>query len=105
MHTMIDEHFGIGVVEMLAAGLVTIAHGSGGPLMDIINTDDGHVNGILATNVEQYCSALANIIENLDNDKVTQISKNARSTVDRFSTEKFQTQFMASIEPLIKSVF
>ena len=31
IHTMKEEHFGISVVEMMAAGLVTIAHASGGP--------------------------------------------------------------------------
>merc|ERR1712098_331331 len=34
IHTMWNEHFGIGIVEMMAAGLLTIAHRSGGPLMD-----------------------------------------------------------------------
>jgi alpha-1,2-mannosyltransferase len=29
---MKQEHFGISVVEMMAAGLVTIAHASAGPL-------------------------------------------------------------------------
>jgi alpha-1,2-mannosyltransferase len=33
---MWNEHFGIGVVEMLAAGLVTVAHDSAGPKMDIV---------------------------------------------------------------------
>ena len=36
LHTMKDEHFGIAIVEMMSAGLVTIAHASGGPLKDII---------------------------------------------------------------------
>jgi alpha-1,2-mannosyltransferase len=36
LHTMWNEHFGIGVVEMLAAGLVTVAHDSAGPQMDIV---------------------------------------------------------------------
>lgn len=39
IHTMWNEHFGIGVVEMMAAGLITIAHYSGGPLYDIIKED------------------------------------------------------------------
>lgn len=26
LHTMLDEHFGIAVVEMLASGLITLAH-------------------------------------------------------------------------------
>ena len=33
---MWNEHFGIGIVEMMAAGLLVIAHNSGGPKTDII---------------------------------------------------------------------
>ena len=29
LHTMWNEHFGIGVVEMMAAGLAVVAHDSG----------------------------------------------------------------------------
>lgn len=36
LHTMLEEHFGISIVEMMAAGLYTIAHNSGGPKDDII---------------------------------------------------------------------
>lgn len=36
LHTMWNEHFGISIVEMMAAGLVVIAHRSGGPLLDIV---------------------------------------------------------------------
>ncbi|CAI5987253.1 unnamed protein product [Closterium sp. NIES-65] len=36
IHTMWDEHFGISVVEYMAAGAVPIAHNSAGPKMDIV---------------------------------------------------------------------
>lgn len=36
LHTMFEEHFGIGIVELMAGGLITIAHNSGGPRADII---------------------------------------------------------------------
>ena len=38
----------VAVVEMMAAGLITIAHRSGGPLMDIIVEDPNIRNGYLA---------------------------------------------------------
>ena len=37
MHTMVKEHFGIAVVEGMAAGLVPVVHKSGGPWLDIID--------------------------------------------------------------------
>lgn len=36
IHTMIDEHFGIAIVEMLAGGMVVMAHNSAGPKTDIL---------------------------------------------------------------------
>ena len=35
---MRDEHFGISVVEFMAAGAVVIAHNSAGPAMDIVRS-------------------------------------------------------------------
>jgi len=37
MHTMVGEHFGIAVVEGMAAGLVPVVHRSGGPWFDIVD--------------------------------------------------------------------
>jgi alpha-1,2-mannosyltransferase len=31
LHTMVDEHFGVSIVEALASGCVTVVHDSGGP--------------------------------------------------------------------------
>ncbi|KAF1743218.1 hypothetical protein MXB_2028 [Myxobolus squamalis] len=44
LHTMVQEHFGIGIVEMMASGLVVVAHESGGPKRDIMqNTWEGKI--------------------------------------------------------------
>ena len=74
LHTMWNEHFGIGVVEMLAAGLVTVAHDSAGPQMDIVKPalpiDDNNGDarkaresrtgvGFLAHDAASYAAALA----------------------------------------------
>jgi alpha-1,2-mannosyltransferase len=47
IHTMRDEHFGISVIEMMSAGLITIAHNSAGPKKDIIGPSKNCV-GFLA---------------------------------------------------------
>jgi len=41
--------FLLAVVEMMAAGLVTLAHRSGGPLMDIIVEEENSRTGFLAS--------------------------------------------------------
>lgn len=51
IHTMKEEHFGISVVEMLASGLITIAHNSAGPKEDIIGENGV---GYLANDFEGY---------------------------------------------------
>lgn len=64
IHTMCNEHFGIGIVECMAAGIIMIAHESGGPLLDIIETSAGSQNGFLATHAIEYAASIMNIIIN-----------------------------------------
>merc|ERR1711918_30947 len=53
IHTMKFVHFGIAVVELMAAGIITVAHKSARPLMDIIGGCKEPV-GYLADTVEEY---------------------------------------------------
>ncbi|KRT80370.1 hypothetical protein AMK59_8724 [Oryctes borbonicus] len=101
IHTMIDEHFGIGVVELMAAGLITIAHRSGGPLLDIIETSESSRLGFLAITAEEYAHTIKYILS-LTNEEICEIRERARASVDRFSTKKFQDEFLRAIDPLFK---
>jgi len=51
IHTMKDEHFGISIIEMMAAGLITIAHKSAGPLRDIIGPSPNCVGFLADCNI------------------------------------------------------
>ena len=53
IHTMKSEHFGISVVELMSSGIITIAHNSAGPKMDIIGTSPKPV-GYLGDSAENY---------------------------------------------------
>jgi glycosyltransferase involved in cell wall biosynthesis len=56
LHTMWNEHFGISIVEMMAAGLIVVAHNSGGPRLDIVPNSAG--NADLANGKADCCSML-----------------------------------------------
>lgn len=99
IHTMWNEHFGIGIVECMAAGLIMIAHKSGGPLLDIIETSEGSQNGYLATDAVEYAGSILNIILNpVDTNR--SIIDAARSSVERFSEKEFDEQFLRAISPI-----
>ncbi|RZC42350.1 GDP-Man:Man(3)GlcNAc(2)-PP-Dol alpha-1,2-mannosyltransferase [Asbolus verrucosus] len=101
IHTMLDEHFGISVVELMAAGLITLAHRSGGPLLDIIETSEGSRLGFLATTPDEYAYIIKYILTSGD-EEINEIRERARASVDRFSSSKFRDEFLRAIEPLFK---
>lgn len=102
IHTMWNEHFGIGIVEMMAAGLVVVAHASGGPAIDIIGSSKPGSTppGYLAADAEDYADKLARIISGSEN--VQAVRQEARKSAKRFSDEAFDTSFVKAFAKLIK---
>ena len=86
IHTMRQEHFGIGIVEMMAAGLLTIAHDSGGPKSDIILEVGG--TGYLATTAKEYADAMHKALT-LDAKEADAMRQKAKASATRFSDEAF----------------
>lgn len=126
IHTMWNEHFGIGVVESMAAGAVTIAHNSGGPQCDIVIPYRNQPTGFLAATPEEYANVLEEIfgkqtppvsssssspssssstVKLSDKGKTAnellQIVTAARASVERFSDEEFGKQWMKNLLPLL----
>jgi len=102
IHTMWNEHFGIGVVEMMAAGLITIAHNSGGPKSDILLPygKDKLKTGYLASSEEEYADAMYNALHDGPNcEENIAIRKRARKSAQRFSDEVFNTSFKEVMLP------
>ena len=65
VHTMRNEHFGIAVVELMASGIITIAHNSAGPKEDIIGGTDTQV-GYLANSEDEYALLVAEAMNKFD---------------------------------------
>jgi alpha-1,2-mannosyltransferase len=93
LHTMWNEHFGIGVVEMMSAGCITIAHRSGGPLTDIITHGK---TGYLASTEDEYASLMADVfMGRVKNEYIIRTA--ARESARRFSAENFKKSFRQSL--------
>lgn len=99
LHTMWNEHFGIGIVECMAGGSIVLAHDSGGPKMDIVIEWEGKPTGFLASDEKSYADAMETIFA-LRPEEKSVICHNARSSISRFSENAFENGFLHSTEPL-----
>ena len=93
---MFNEHFGIGNVELMAGGVIVVAHNSGGPKMDII---EHGLTGFLA-NADEYANLLHQITS-MGTEELNQIRVRARKDVARFSDEKFEESLTTCLRPFI----
>lgn len=98
--TMEKEHFGIGVVECMAAGCVMVAHDSGGPQQDIVVDWQGKPTGYLASTEEQFVSRLLGLVHMTPRER-EQLAATGREAVrTKFSIDVFESSFLRATEKL-----
>jgi alpha-1,2-mannosyltransferase len=121
IHTMREEHFGIGIVEMMAAGLLVVAHDSGGPKTDIIQTSNDLVSGagmgtssntssstsatgptgFRATTAKQYADAIYMGLCGLTKSEQDSMRYRAQMAATRFSDDAFDSRLTQQIFPIL----
>jgi alpha-1,2-mannosyltransferase len=99
IHTMRQEHFGIGIVEMMAAGLIVVAHNSGGPKTDIIQYK---VTGYLAATAEEYVEALHEALT-LPTQEAQLLREKAKASALRFSDDVFDQALPPILSTLMRT--
>ncbi|PBP15623.1 alpha-1,2-mannosyltransferase alg11 [Diplocarpon rosae] len=97
---MWNEHFGIGVVEYQAAGLISVVHDSGGPKGDIVIPYQGEPTGFHATTADQFAAAFESALSLKDK---LSMRLRARQSAKRFTEEKFIKGWIACMEKLVAS--
>jgi alpha-1,2-mannosyltransferase len=101
LHTMYNEHFGIGVVEMMAGGAIVVAHASGGPKLDIVVPFEDQVTGFLAHDADDYALAMQRVLGMRLEERI-EIRERARASVkERFSDQRFSESFLEVVDDLL----
>jgi len=104
LHSMTDEHFGISVVEYMAAAAIPIAHKSAGPMMDIVLDEDGHQTGFLASEKEEFAVAILKVLRMPEAER-QEMAAAARKRAQRFSEQRFHEDFTEVVRPVLLGQF
>ena len=92
LHTMIGEHFGIAIVEAMAAGLIPVVHKSGGPWNDIT------LRGKFGFGFSSKSEAVNMIEEALS--RYNRMRKSVIKRANRFSQKEFKEKFKTVVGQL-----
>lgn len=103
LHTMRDEHFGIVILEYMAAGCVPLANRSGGVQLDIVNKDD---LGFLAVTPDEYAEAMVKIFDlhEIHCDEYRHFQQRGREQVSSFDDAAFRERFVTLLSTYLYPV-
>lgn len=97
---MWNEHFGIGIVEYQAAGLISVVHDSGGPKSDIVVDHEGGPTGFHATSSAAFAQAFEKALS-MSPDETLAMRRRARASAQRFTEQEFTRRWLAHVEGLV----
>ena len=100
INAMWNEHFGIGVVEYMAAGLISVVNDSGGPKNDIVIDQGDGPTGYHASTEEEYADGFQKALA-LQPEEALAMRKRARKGSKRFDDEAFASAWLNQMEKLV----
>jgi alpha-1,2-mannosyltransferase len=97
---MYAEHFGIGNVEGLAAGLIPVVHRSGGPFLDIVVPFEGKEVGFHAETEDEYAEMFDRVSRMPERER-EEMRKRGRESSKRFGEGVFAAGWVDVMEELV----
>lgn len=99
---MYAEHFGIGNVEGLAAGLIPVVHNSGGPKEDIVVPYKGEDIGYKCETESDYADAFERVLVKLSDQERYEMRIKCRESAKRFTDEVFIEAWNKEMDRLVE---
>ncbi|XP_014556939.1 glycosyltransferase family 4 protein [Bipolaris victoriae FI3] len=100
VNAMWNEHFGIGVVEYQAAGMISVVNNTGGPKLDIVVEVDGKPTGFHATTAQEYADGFRKALT-LSPQETLDMRRRARKSAERFTDKTFADKWIKNAEKLV----
>ncbi|EOA81205.1 glycosyltransferase family 4 protein [Exserohilum turcica Et28A] len=100
VNAMWNEHFGIGVVEYQAAGMIAVVNNSGGPKLDIVVDVDGKPTGFHASTAQEYAEGFRKALT-LSPQETLDMRRRARRSAERFTDKTFADKWLGNAEKLV----
>ncbi|KAG8622760.1 hypothetical protein KVT40_009271 [Elsinoe batatas] len=99
---MWNEHFGIGVVEYQAAGLISVVNDSGGPKEDIVVDVDGKPTGFHASTSTEFARGFGKALS-MTKEETLSMRLRARKSARRFTEGEFRKKWTVHLETLVSA--
>lgn len=100
LNVMWNEHFGIGCVEFMAAGVIPIVHASGGPKYDIVVPYNGVQTGYHADTNEEFADAIEKAMKLSSSEQSKMASTGRALASNKFSEKVFKDAWLQQMSPL-----
>jgi glycosyltransferase involved in cell wall biosynthesis len=95
LHVMPSDHFGISIIEAMAAGCVPIVHNSGGPWFDILAQRQGEA-GFSYSTIEEAARLINTVTADTSRWKKLSLAAHERS--EEYSMQRFQDKLNAIVK-------
>lgn len=92
--------FQVAHIGNITPPVLSAAHKSAGPMMDIVLDEDGHQTGFLASKKEEFADAIIKVLRMSEKER-QEMAAASRKRAQRFSGQRFHEGFTEAVRPIL----
>jgi len=96
MSHIFDKH----IFGNITPPVLSAAHKSAGPMMDIVLDEDDHQTGFIASKKEEFADAIIKVLSMSEQER-QEMAAASRKRAQRFSGQRFHEDFTEAVQPIL----